>query len=49
MQRITCHDIAAYSYRYRQQCRANRTAPSLQGIIEFARAQKKEPRRIGNS
>ncbi len=35
MQRITCHDIAAYSYRYRQQCRANKCRPTLLGILIY--------------
>lgn len=35
MQRITCHDIAAYSYRYRQQCRANKCRPTLLGMLNY--------------
>lgn len=35
MQIITCHDIAAYSLRYRQQCHTNNSIPTLAGILEY--------------
>lgn len=35
MQLITCHDIAAYSLRYRQQCQTNNRMPTLAGILEY--------------
>ena len=35
MQTITCHDIAAYSLRYRQQCQTNNRMPTLREILEY--------------